>query len=304
MSEMCKELANLGASPCAFPLKIARRLVFVPLYKNNGTKNGLTLDEVEVLQNWHDNFDSYVPLNKYYVLPVMENVTDERGDTEFFTWESGLKARIQQGVRTFTGLIPNEWPSLLGKLQAWEGQKFGVYIVDKAGAIVFNYGLDTNGVPMAYPIPVDGNSFDAKLIKATYSDPGSIMVQFDFDADVNDKDLYLKGDLDFDPRTGDFYSPTDVYGDDDTPNGWDTLNTVYTVKLTLDYGVPASGFDDPTFWVYENDAPPPAGDDAVVTTVTEVKGLYTVTLDKAGEINGYVSFAPPKYTRFDGVKIV
>lgn len=302
MATMCKELKNVGASECAFPLKVARRLNFVPLYGHDGTKNSMSLDPTaDDYIGKRSAWDLKVsptdplatPLDMFYPLPVMENVTDERGDTEFFEWDSKLKVRIQQGVRTFIGLIPNEWPSLLGKLQAWEGQKFGVYIIDKKGAIVFNYGTDSAGEVRAYPIPVDGNSLDAKLIKATYTDPGSIMVQFDFDADVNDKDLYLLGldKLDFDPRT-EIKALTDLYI---TSDDWSDP-TFVLLTLSLDYGVPAAGFAQIYFLVRDE-----GGIEVTLTDpggfVESPDGTYKLTFDALTSQAGWtVYIAPETYT--------
>jgi hypothetical protein len=171
----------------------------------------------------------------------MENVEDVRADTEFFEWNSGQKARIRQGTRTFTGAIPNETPALLGNLQSFEGSNVGVYIFDTAGNCIFNYEKDSTG-EYASPIPIDGNSFDVKYVKSTYSDPLQIMVQFDYSQDVNDKDLYMVplSELDYDARTSDFYALLAVYSDNEV---WTkgTPNT-FSVDLMLDYKVPAGGF--------------------------------------------------------------
>lgn len=239
MSTICKSLSDLGASQCGFPMKVGRRLILVPRFDNSGNVNKMTLADIKVLANWELKFDAEKSLDRFYPLPNMENVVDERGDTEFFEWDSGLKVRIRQGARTFTGSIPNESPALLGKLQDWEGQDFGVYIIDTDGNVIFNYLSDSTG-EYAVPIRVDGNSFDVKYVKSTYTDPLHIMLQFDFATDVNDKDLYMipMDDADFDPRTAQFYALWNVYA---KAEAW-TVGTSLVWTLTLDFGVPASGF--------------------------------------------------------------
>jgi len=276
MAILCKPLGNLGVSQCGFPLKVARRLIYVPILDANGDYNQLTMEEAALLASWTPKFDAANPLDRYYPLPNMENVEDVRADTEFFTWESGQKYKIRQGERTFIGRIPNETPSLYGRLQEWEGQQFGVYVIDNNGNLVFDYAsveLDPQGAPgvftdMARPIAVDGNSVDNMFIKPTYTDPEQIMVQFDFAQEVNDKNLYLipAANLDYDGRTQDFYSLWDVYSSNEV---W-TVTASYETDLALEYSVPAAGFiiDD---FLY---------DGAAVTDMTVAElpiGTYTFT---------------------------
>lgn len=243
MATICKQLKNLGASQCGFPIKVARRLIFTPLYDSDGLPNGIGVDDVKDLGAWTDLIyapdpsvnDPDDPNAMLYPLPNMENVDDVRADTEFFEWNSGQKVRIRQGVRTFTGAIPNETPALLGKLQSWEGLDFGVYVFDVDGNLISTYDKDSSEYR---PIPVDGESFDAKYMLPTYTDPLHIMLQYDYSADFNDKNIWLTpvDSLNFDGRT-DLRGNIDVYGSTDTA-------TADTIKLflTMDYNVKAAGF--------------------------------------------------------------
>ncbi len=315
---ICKELSNLGASQCGFPMKVARRLIFVPLINELGDANMVPLQDVNKLATWEPAISGIEAggglihkLSRFYVLPNMENVEDTRADTEFYEWNSGQKVRIRPGVRTFTGAIPNETPSLLGKLQMWEGQAFGVYIIDTGGNLIFNYleKKSETGVvsKFAAPIAVDGNSFDAKYVKPTYSDPLHIMVQFDFSADVNDKDLYMVplASLDFDGRTSQLYALTDVYADDSfvqpIQGGWSD-DTHYHLQLFLDYNTWAGGFTDEDFSysggaitsVTETHVPAPNEGDSFYTIVvgTAATGGETITFSS----KGYEPFVGTPYT--------
>lgn len=178
------------------------------------------------------------PLDRFYVLPLMENVENIRAETVFFEWNSGQKVRIRQGARTFTASLPNDNTdtSLLKRLQAWYGQAFGVYIIDQAGNWVYQRGDD--GDEALYPIPVDGNSFDVNLVTETYAEPLYTMLQFDFKNDNNDGDLFYVGaqDLDFDGRSTDLYGLWDL-----TVAPIAATTSEVTFSVATSYGVPLSG---------------------------------------------------------------
>ena len=309
----CKQLSNLGASQCGFPLKVARRLIFVPLYDKAGNKNGIPLTTVNQQATWDaliaddPSSATYDALTMIYPLPNMENVEDVRADTEFFEWNSGQKARIRQGVRTFTGAIPNETPALLGELQSWEGVKFGVYIFDADGNVIGVH--DKAGSPAVdslLPIPVDGNSFDAKYVLATYTDPLQIMVQFDYAQDFNDKNIWMipmgGTGLEFDGRT-DLKNNTTIHG---ATTGKTVPSLVIT--LALDMGVAATGFVGADFKYWDANSGTGgawvAVDDTVMKVAEAPDGTYTfsagTTTPEAGD---YVVFVKAGYTSYTSEKL-
>ena len=297
---ICKELSNLGASQCGFSMKVARRLLFVPKYDDTGKANRIDLTLVKKLIEWTGWINEEVPSNRLYVLPNMENVEDVRADSEFFEWSSGQKVRIRSGVRTFTGAIPNETPALLGDLQAWEGQQFGVYIIDTDGNLIFSYKYaeETAGVwkDYAYPIYVDGNSFDAKYMKPTYTDPLHIMLQFDYAGDVNDKDLWMvpASQLDWDGRT-DLRPLMSVYGETVDAKVGAAGVGMFDVRLTLDYTTPLQGAVKEDFKVLDAAGAEMPG----ALTVTETApGLYHVISDDAIGAGEQLLFNKATYARW------
>jgi hypothetical protein len=270
----------------------------------------MSSNDIKQLTSWQALLDddpstaTYDALAMMYPLPNLENVEDVRADTEFFEWNSGQKVRIRQGVRTFTGAIPNETPAMLGNLQDWEGVKFGVYVFDVDGNLICTYNETDDEFR---PIPVDGNSFDAKYMLPTYTDPTHIMIQFDYAADFNDKNLWLipmddATGLDFDGRT-DLKANTSIHGSTefDTTVGTEVIK----VFLKLDYNVWAEGFkvadfkywdDSTTSWLTIDGAnlvfTEPTGGSYYFTagTVTPATGDYVAFIK-----DGYQSYSSDKW---------
>ena len=308
---ICKQLANIGASQCGFPMKVARKLIFVPIYDKNGSENGIALKDAKYLATWEALIYEADPAAAGYIddpnamlypLPNLENVEDVRADSEFFEWSSGQKVRMRQGVRTFTGAIPNETPVMLGQLQAWEGIKFGVYVFDVDGNLICTYDEDSDEVR---PIPVDGNSFDAKYMMPTYTDPLHIMLQYDYAANFNDKDLYLVPiggtGLDFDGRT-------DIIGNVNIVGDTTTLTAAIHVFLELDYGVKAAGFKAGDFRYWDDDAAAwvtvgIAATDPIVFTENEDGVYWFVAGTVTPAAKDYVVFVKDGYTSYTSDKL-
>lgn len=246
MTTICRPLANTGASICPFLMKVGRRVILVPTIGSDGTANGFdTIAEVTktALQA---KFDAEDPLDRFYPLPVVENVENIRAETVFFEWNSGQKVRIRQGPRTFKASLPSDHTdtTLIKRLQAWYGQSFGVYIIDKAGNFIYDKGDSGEVMPMA----VDGNSFDLNLVTETYSEPLFSLMQFDFSQDLNDGDIYYipVSSLDFDGLGTDFYGLWDL-----TVTAT-AIATATTFSVETVYAVPVTGLLVGDISIYNN----------------------------------------------------
>lgn len=203
----CCTLQNSRQDACPSVMDIAKRLILVPEVDASGAVNKFaTAGDVDkaALQAKFDDADKY---NRFYPIDVLENVEDIRADAEFFEFNSGKKAKIKDGTRTFTGFIPFQAGEYMGKLEDWSCNKFGVYIIDKAGNFV--YGTDESTKLEVLPIMVDEASFSVELMKKTDAEPVMIKITFDFRESEKDALLRLikESDLDFDGL-----SEVDVYG--------------------------------------------------------------------------------------------
>lgn len=241
MTTVCRPLANTGSALCPFLMKVSRRVVLVPKIGSDGTVNKIDSADDLTLSFLEEKMNAEDPMDRYYVLPLIENVENVRAETVFFEWNSGQKVRIRQGARTFSCALPNDNTdtSLLKRLQNWYGQSFGVFLIDQAGNWIYDQGNDEADEAL-YPIAVDGNSFDVNLVTETYAEPLYTMLQFDFASDNNDGNLLYVGyqSLDFDAKSSELYGLWDL-----TITGTASTSEVLFDVVT-NYEVPVSGLLD------------------------------------------------------------
>jgi hypothetical protein len=178
MSLGCKcdsGLSNTGVPNCVTLQSVTSKFIMVPLEDSTGAKNYIdltaTLDQAyfEALVNQADASKRFFPL------PLLENVALEKGDSTFEEAPSGRKVFIKQAKRSFAGELWEATPQLLSKIQDNRCVEFGIYIVDVNGSLVGSKVGDK-----LYPIPVDNQSFDARLMYATDTTVQKLMVSFDF----------------------------------------------------------------------------------------------------------------------------
>ena len=260
-----------GTCQCALPVKNAYKLILVPLYDSLGEINKFDSTQDVTLAALQAKFDETNPLDRFYVLPYLENVEDVRADSVFSEYNSGRKKRIRQGVRTFQGWQPDGDPKYFGRMEQWMGLQFGMYAIDVDGNFVYN----DDGTGAVLPIPVDGNSWDPRMVYETESDAYHTMLMFDYSRYYNDGNTWMipKASLDFDGRIpGVLYGllplvPTMVT----TAAGVDTK-----VFVETDCKVPVTGLETGDFAMYDVTADA----DLVVTGAVEnvnIPGEYTLT---------------------------
>lgn len=272
----CYPIQVSGTGLCPFNLQILRRLVLVPLYNESGELNKFDSPEDVTKAAIQAKFDDAESLNRFYSLPLMENVEQPRAETTFFEYNSGNKARVKQGTRTFTGWLPDSDPQFLGRMQSWYNQDFGFYAVDKWGNFVYAKNLQDTSDNAAYPIPIDGASWDVNMVTTTDAEPFYNMLQFDYKQDFNDAAIrYVDIQaLDLDGRTADFYGLLPLVPTVPTPATG--VTTVAYVKT--DYDTPVTGLITANFEMYDvtNEG------DLNVSNVVEdaiTSGKYTITSD-------------------------
>lgn len=178
MSLGCKcdtGLSNTGVPNCVTLQSVTSRFIMVPLEDSTGAKNYLdltaTLNEAyfTALVNQSD------ATKRWFPLPLLENVAMEKGDSTFEEAPSGKKVFIKQAKRSFAGELWEATPQLLSKIQDNRCVQFGVYLVDVNGSLVGSKDGDK-----LYPIPVDNQSFDARLMYATDTTVQKLMISYDF----------------------------------------------------------------------------------------------------------------------------
>ena len=178
MSLGCKcdsGLSNTGTPNCVTLQSVTSKLIMVPLESSAGALNFLDLTTAPTLASINALLNQSDSSLRWYPLPIFEKVELPKADSTFEEAPSGRKLFIKQGKRSFTGELWNGTNQLLGKIQDNRCIEFGVYIVDINGNLV---GSKVGN--KLYPIPVDNQSFDAKMMYATDTTVPKIMVGFDF----------------------------------------------------------------------------------------------------------------------------
>jgi hypothetical protein len=263
-------LSNTGRPGCVPLQSVTRKLILVPLYANDGTKNRIDLSAP--LPTWADLVNEVDASKRWFPLPEFENVELPKADTLFEEAASGRKARIRQGVRSFTGELweDDSTPTFLGKLEAARCVEFGAYVVDINGSLI---GLEENGY--LYPLPVDNDSWDPKFMFASDTTVQKIMVAFDFDRLLPEHRMYMitatEAGINFNSLRG----LLDVNLVEVSSNATTTV-----VEASFDYGtalnrIKYQGAGLPADWTLFNNTTALA---VTITTVVEnPTGTYTIS---------------------------
>ena len=282
MADICKSYANTGQNYCAYLGKVLKRIMLYPEFDGSGTKNeiatvgGVTAAALQALCEQADIKKRLFPL------PLFENVEEERAENTNYEYEGGTTVKIKDGVYSFKGIIPftDGGPSLLGRLQDWHGQDFGIYGIDEDGN--FRHEVDSTGI-LVQTFMVDGGTWSVRMIYGKYSEPMGIEVMFNFKPEVNDKNqTYIpKADLDFDGRTySDLYALRDVTIAENS-NSLTTLN----VTITTDHGIPVTGLAKTDMYLYNTTD----SAETTISTSTEVgvTGVYALVFASETEADAY-----------------
>ncbi len=208
-------LSNTGIPACVTLQSVTSKIIQVPLVANDGTLNKISLTTPITSTTFSALVNNIDPSKRWYPLPNFENVELAKADTKFEEANSGRKAFLRQGVRSFAGELwaTNGTPQFLGKLQADRCVEFGIYIVDVNGNLVGSKNGDN-----LYPIKIDNNSWDPKFMFATDSTISKIMLGFDFDMLFDESTMWMitptEGLIDFNSLEGlldvNYSTPTQV----------------------------------------------------------------------------------------------
>jgi hypothetical protein len=179
-------LSNTGRPNCVPVHGVTSSLILVPLFANDGTRNGIDLSAS--LPSFSGLVNESDASQRWFPLPAFENVELPKADSLFEESNSGRMAFLRQGKRSFSGELwaEDSTPTFLGKLQKSRCVDFGIYIVDVNGNLI---GAKESGY--LYPIPVDNSSWDPRFMFATDSTVQKIMLGFDFDRLFDESLMYM-----------------------------------------------------------------------------------------------------------------
>lgn len=186
----CEEgFGNTGLPSCEEIMKVARAMIVVPTFKTDGTRNSLdvtsTIDQAAVtaLLNATDENE------RFYPIPDFDNVEDVRGDNVTQDLNSGVSVFVQEGPRTFSGMLIKFTPNYLKKLQTFNCQQLSAYYVDLNGALIGK--KEPGDTDNFYPIQIQKGTFHSKFEKPTDTAVQMINVTFTWDQTENDAFLEM-----------------------------------------------------------------------------------------------------------------
>lgn len=185
-------LSNTGTA-CSPLMAVQKKLIVVPYFKSDGTQNSIlfsaTLNDAyfSALINQSD------PSQRWYPLPEMKNINDDRAEPIMETFEDQSMVQVQEGVRKFDGLLIQQAPYLLNAIKTMKCIDIGIYVVDKDGNLIGSLGnnqVDCDPT-FLYPIRIDQNSLYGLLEKTTDKKTTKIKMGFQFHVDEDDANLRL-----------------------------------------------------------------------------------------------------------------
>lgn len=220
-------LGNSGTPNC-FPIgNVTNNLIIVPTYDSTGARNFIdttaTLDSTYFTARINDADTS----KRWYPLPAMKNVEDVRAEAITESFNDGTTVKIQQGARTFTGMMIKQSPVLVGKIANYACTKISAFVIDIDGNIIGN-GEEAGKL---YPIEVDNESWDVIFMKATDTTVSKIQLNYTYDRNEDDGNLrmILASEMSQDVR--------DLVGLLDVNVVADTITTTtFNLTATFDYG--------------------------------------------------------------------
>lgn len=290
-------LGNTGVPNCQPIATVARKLIMVPIYKDDGTKNYFEPGVDALDQAWFDaKVNAADSSERWFPLPQMENITQERAESIFETAPSGVTAKIREGAKSFSGEVWKQSPTFLGKLKEAACIAFGVYVVDNDENII-GYEPDADG--KVYPIAVDYNSFDPRLVDATDALVQKILVAFNFSDSMRDEYLAMITEDDY------TFDAINAKGLLDVTAAYSNITlTGFTATLSTAYGSVASpvkvkGLVAGDFTLFN------VNDSLAVTIVSATEsadGVYDITY--AAQDAGEVLRLTPSKNGFDFSAVV
>jgi hypothetical protein len=220
--------ANTG-TPNKQPIeKVGKKIYLQQLIADDGTVNEIdcagTLDQAALDALINNADDS----KRLYPLPLIDNIEDVRADAILETLNSGQNIKVQDGTRTFTGVIVSQGPVFLGQLENWSCGKFGAYAIDDCGAMIGN-GATAGKLR---PIRIDERNWNPQLVKSTDTTVQKVALNFEWARTEKDSSLRM--------LTAEDWTDADLLGAegllDITGTASAITTTGFTMAITTLYG--------------------------------------------------------------------
>jgi len=260
---------NTGVPNCQPIAQVAKKLIVVPLYANDGTRNQIDLTatlDAAYFSALINNTDS---TKRFYPLPLIDNVEDVRADSITETLNSGQEIFVQKGTRTFTGVLVRQSSVFYSKIDNLRCFEFGIFVVDKSGNIIGS--IDADDATKLNPIQVDQNTWNPILVKTTDTTVQKVQINFAWSSVEEDGNLRIIEASEIDTNA------LNLSGLLDVNSVISAISTTgFTNTMTLDYGsavnkIAVEGWVASDFSLYNNTTAAAV----VITSTTESSaGVY------------------------------
>ena len=273
-------LLNSGVPNCVYIPNVTYKLLITPTFDSTGAKNFIdttaTLDAAfftDLLNAGRSGATTTDEKKRVYPIGAFKNVEDVRGDDVTESFNDTSTAFIQEGSRTFTGLIIDRpSPTLLGKMKSWRCAQISAYVVDIDGNI---YGNGSESGKL-FPIRLDSETWSPKFMKTADATVAKLQLDFTYSKDEADEDIKMILADETTPDVRDLTGLIDV-----NAGAASSISTTgFVTELSFDYGsaVNAQTFKGAVLADFDlyNDTQTSA---VVITSVTESPdGTYTFVI--------------------------
>jgi hypothetical protein len=193
MANCCSlTVANTGFG-CTPIMEVVEKFIEVSYFKEDGTINEIDLTDTFNLAYFTALVNNADENLRWYPLPFVKNMVDERADSDFETFDDKTKIERQVGIRSVKTMITTLGnnagavsPQMVGKINDKKCKVSGLFGITKSKQLV---GEMINDGFLA-PIRIDNGSISAKLIKTgSGAVTQKIDLSFDWHLDVQDERL-------------------------------------------------------------------------------------------------------------------
>ncbi len=179
-------LSNTGTE-CTPLMAVARQYVIVPKFKADGTLNKIDLTATLDSAYWTAQVNA-VASERWYPLPRVQNVADEKADDIVQSFNDGSTAFIAEGARTVAGFLPGQAPHLVGQIKDARCSQVAMFIIDKDGNLIGKCIEDG----FLHPICVEDDTLSASYVKNdANSTVSGINIAFTWSLDEKDENLSM-----------------------------------------------------------------------------------------------------------------
>lgn len=263
-------LSNTGTPGCYSIQDVAKKLIMVPIQDSSGNLNRIDLTSIpsnSTILGYINNSDDKA---RWYPLPEMENVTNERGDPITEEFPSGNIYKVRDGSKTFTGQMIKQGAEYAGQIETFGCEDMGAFIIDASGNVIG----DKSTTGYLAPIKINTQTWDVRTQDTGDQTIARILLTFQWNNSVQDSDIgmLLASDFDSDVDWLDYNGLIDLYGTDSAISTTGFTMKVYTIFGSVANPKVITGLAASDFSLYNNTT----AASVTISSVTESPaGSYT-----------------------------